>query len=57
MRALGFYPTEQESQDLINEIRHLKYSEAGQYTEEVDFDTLVKRILFFFFLFLNKLIF
>ncbi len=42
MRALGFYPTEREVQDIVNEVKFSKYVQTAQYTSEVDFETLIK---------------
>lgn len=43
MRALGFYPTEKEVEDLISEVKYSKYVETGKYLDEISFDELVKR--------------
>ena len=42
MRALGFYPSEQEIQDMMNEIKFSKYVDMGEYVNEVDLGELIK---------------
>ena len=41
MRAIGFYPTEEEVQNLINEV---KSNQNGQDREEINFEDLIKCI-------------
>ncbi len=42
MRAIGFFPTEQQVQDMINEVKFSEYAVTGKYVEEVDINTVVK---------------
>ncbi|XP_058889004.1 cilia- and flagella-associated protein 251-like isoform X1 [Acipenser ruthenus] len=42
MRALGFYPTEQEVEDMLNEIKFSKYVDTGKYVIDIDLADLLK---------------
>nr|CAH8857556.1 unnamed protein product [Trichobilharzia regenti] len=42
MRAIGFYPTETEIENMINEIKYSKFCDIGEYTTEVDLDTFIQ---------------
>lgn len=46
MRALGFYATEFEMQDMINEIKFARFIETGQYVTEIDLEDIIKGLLF-----------
>ncbi|TNN20987.1 Cilia- and flagella-associated protein [Schistosoma japonicum] len=42
MRAVGFYPTEMEIENMINEIKYSRFCDTGEYTTEVDLDTFIQ---------------
>eukprot|EP01135_Chromosphaera_perkinsii_P011905 Nk52_evm22s2531 gene=Nk52_evmTU22s2531 len=41
-RALGFYPSEQGVEDIVNEVKFRDYVETGQYVSEIGIEDLVK---------------
>jgi len=42
MRALGYFPTERDVQEMLIEMKFSKYNESGQYATEIEFDDLIK---------------
>ena len=42
MRAMGYYPTNQEIQNMQNEVRFSSYTESGQPNLSVNFETFIK---------------
>ncbi len=42
MRAMGHYPTEQEIQNMIDEVRYSNFTETGQKVTSFDLDTFVR---------------
>ena len=42
MRAMGHYPSEQEVEDMINEVKFSNYVDTGEYVTEIDLGTFIK---------------
>ena len=44
-RSLGFYPTEEEVLNMINEVRYRSFMNTGELHEDIDFDSFLKLYL------------
>ncbi|XP_043924549.1 cilia- and flagella-associated protein 251 isoform X2 [Protopterus annectens] len=42
MRALGFYPSEQEVEDMLNEIKFSEYVDTGKYVTSIDLGDFIR---------------
>lgn len=42
MRSMGFYPTNQEIENMKNEIKFSKYLETGEYVTELEINSFLK---------------
>ncbi|KAF8560582.1 hypothetical protein P879_07589 [Paragonimus westermani] len=42
MRAVGFYPTEEEILNMINEVKYSTFCETGTYVTDIDLDTFIQ---------------
>ena len=45
MRAIGFYPAEEEVANMINEVRYKNFMVTGVLTNDIDMDTFIKLYL------------
>ncbi|OWK61246.1 WD repeat-containing protein 66 [Lonchura striata] len=42
MRAIGFYPSEEEIEDMINEVKFSKYADTGEEVTKINLDDFIK---------------
>lgn len=42
MRAMGYYPTKQEIENIINEVKYSKYTDTCKFVDYLDMDTLLR---------------
>jgi WD40 repeat protein len=42
MRAMGYYPTEQEVENMKDEVRFSNFTETGQYSNSIDLETFIR---------------
>ncbi|CAF1079452.1 unnamed protein product, partial [Brachionus calyciflorus] len=42
MRGLGFYPTEQEVEDMINEVKFSEYVDTNKFVETINLDDFIR---------------
>ncbi len=42
MRAMGHFPSEQEVEDMINEIKFSRYVDTGEYVSHIDLGTFIR---------------
>ena len=53
MRALGYYPTNKEIENMMNEVKYSHFLETGQYETELNLSSFVKFLIFNIRLFVN----
>ncbi|TPP61899.1 WD repeat-containing protein 66 [Fasciola gigantica] len=42
MRAIGYYPTEEDIENMINEVKYSGFVETGTYVSDIDLDTFIQ---------------
>ena len=42
MRAMGHYPSEQEIDDMVNEVKFSEYVDTGKYISEINLGDFIK---------------
>ncbi len=42
MRGLGFYPTEQEIEDMVNEVKFVNYVDTNEHADSINLDDFIR---------------